>query len=278
LDIQQFISSGIIESYLLGLTSQQENSQVKEFALQYPEVDKAIRDFRAALERYALMHEVAPPPDLKGKVWEAIQQDIPTREETAAEESKIITLTDPVGQQKKGTWVWKFAAAASILLLICSVILNYLTARKYQDALNSYQQLVFSRNDLLMERQVYQSSVARLEKEMQIFHDPSVKPVTMMGVKTHPGMMATVYWNTRSGELYLAVNNLPAPPSQMEYQLWAIVDGKPVSAGVFNRNAALTSLQKLQVAGIAQAFAITLEKEGGSPVPTLSNMYVMGKV
>jgi anti-sigma-K factor RskA len=28
----------------------------------------------------------------------------------------------------------------------------------------------------------------------------------------------------------------------------------------------------------AQAFAVTLEKEGGSPSPTMDQMYVMGKI
>ncbi len=62
----------------------------------------------------------------------------------------------------------------------------------------------------------------------------------------------------------------------MQYQLWAIEDGKPVSAGMYSEDkdsqVALASIPK------AQAFAITLEKEGGSPVPTMENMFVMGGI
>ncbi len=62
----------------------------------------------------------------------------------------------------------------------------------------------------------------------------------------------------------------------MQYQLWAIADGKPVNAGMYTEE----KDSKIALANIpkAQAFAITLEKKGGSPVPTMENMYVMGEI
>jgi anti-sigma-K factor RskA len=64
------------------------------------------------------------------------------------------------------------------------------------------------------------------------------------------------------------------PPGK-QYQLWAIVDGKPVDAGMVGD---CEGLCKMKVINRAEAFAITLEKEGGSSAPTLTAMYVMGKV
>ncbi len=62
----------------------------------------------------------------------------------------------------------------------------------------------------------------------------------------------------------------------MQYQLWAIEDGQPVSAGMYTEDKdsriALANIPK------AQAFAITLEKEGGSKAPTMENMFVMGEI
>jgi len=37
-------------------------------------------------------------------------------------------------------------------------------------------------------------------------------------------------------------------------------------------------IQKMKSFGKAEAFAITLEKEGGSPTPTMTEMYVMAKI
>ncbi|MBN9338222.1 MAG: anti-sigma factor, partial [Chryseobacterium sp.] len=65
-------------------------------------------------------------------------------------------------------------------------------------------------------------------------------------------------------------------PEGMEYQLWAISDGKPVSAGMYSED----KDSKIVLSNIpnAQAFAITLEKRGGSPVPTMENMFVIGNI
>ncbi len=91
--------------------------------------------------------------------------------------------------------------------------------------------------------------------------------------------MATVYWDSRSKDVYLLVNNLPKPASQKQYQLWAIVDGKPVDAGMVDLSGSQDNmLLKMRNIPEAQAFAITLEKEGGSPSPTMEAMYVLGKV
>ena len=64
-------------------------------------------------------------------------------------------------------------------------------------------------------------------------------------------------------------------PSGKQYQLWAIVDGKPVDAGLITDCIGLCKMKRIDR---AQAFAITLEKAGGSPTPTLTEMYVFGKI
>ncbi|RYZ35432.1 MAG: anti-sigma factor [Sphingobacteriales bacterium] len=89
--------------------------------------------------------------------------------------------------------------------------------------------------------------------------------------------MRMVYWDTRSKAVYLAMKNLPPAPKGKQYQLWAIVDGKPVDAGVYALNPQ-EAMQKMKVIPKAEMFAITLEQEGGSATPTMEEMYVAGKV
>ena len=62
---------------------------------------------------------------------------------------------------------------------------------------------------------------------------------------------------------------------EKQYQLWEIVNGKTVDAGMLDN---CTGLCKLKNIPSAQAFAITLENKGGSPTPTMSALYVMGAV
>ena len=108
-------------------------------------------------------------------------------------------------------------------------------------------------------------------------NDPTVKTVPLLGVEKHPDMKAMVYMEEKSKQVYLTLENMPVAPENQQYQLWAIVDGKPVSLGVYDQQAK-EEMQKMAVINAAQAFAITLEKRGGSPTPTMENMYVMGKI
>ena len=71
---------------------------------------------------------------------------------------------------------------------------------------------------------------------------------------------------------------MPAAPTGKQYQLWAIVDGSPVDAGMITTDKGSYSIQKMKSFGKADAFAITLEKTGGSPTPTMSEMVVISEL
>ncbi|MGH2643862.1 MAG: anti-sigma factor domain-containing protein, partial [Chitinophagaceae bacterium] len=144
---------------------------------------------------------------------------------------------------------------------------------------NRYDLLALNQQQLFSQNQTLQTSVEHLQKSMHVLMDPSMKPVLMEGVTTHPGMLATVYWDPQSRHAYLGKTNLPVPPSGKAYQLWAIVNGKPVSMGMYNpaNEKGLVAMENVQQ-GTVQAFAITLEKQEGSPAPTMSQMYVIAKI
>ena len=80
--------------------------------------------------------------------------------------------------------------------------------------------------------------------------------------------------------LHLAPSGLPETPVGMQYQLWAIIDGKPVDAGMILSNSSGDKyhIQKMKSFGKAEAFAITLETQGGNATPTMDKMYVIAKV
>jgi anti-sigma-K factor RskA len=89
--------------------------------------------------------------------------------------------------------------------------------------------------------------------------------------------MAYVYWNESTEEVYLSIQNMRTLAQENQYQLWAIIDGKPVDAGVFDTN--LAGLLKMKAIGNgAAAFAVTVEPRGGKASPTLETMQVVGNV
>ena len=107
--------------------------------------------------------------------------------------------------------------------------------------------------------------------------DTGTQTIVMHTMLPGHAMAATLYWSKSNGNAYVSMDGLPQAPKGMQYQLWVIQGGKPVSMGVLPNDMANTpAMQKvaMQVTD-GQAFAISLEKEGGNPTPT--TVYVLGK-
>ena len=70
--LSDFISSGILEMYVLGDVSPEESQQVENMAAAYPEVAGQIREIEEALEYYALIHAIEPHTTSKSFVMATI--------------------------------------------------------------------------------------------------------------------------------------------------------------------------------------------------------------
>ena len=86
-----------------------------------------------------------------------------------------------------------------------------------------------------------------------------------------PRARASAFLDSQNGRLFLYVENLdPLPPGQT-YQIWLIVDGTPVSAGIFDvqpDGSARLNGEPLPGFEGTVTVAVTVEPEGGVPQPT----------
>ena len=57
---ERFLASGLIEQYVLGLTTPDEAQEVERYARAYPEVQAEIDALRGAIEQYAAQYAVPP--------------------------------------------------------------------------------------------------------------------------------------------------------------------------------------------------------------------------
>ncbi len=69
---------------------------------------------------------------------------------------------------------------------------------------------------------------------------------------------------------------MPKLPNDQQYQLWALIDGKPKDLGVFDAEQEKLIL-KMNNTQKRKLLRITIEKRGGNPSPTLEKMQSMGK-
>jgi len=65
LKTQDFIESGILESYLLGIATEEEQHVVNQMILTHSEVSEYIMRFEKNLQRYFLQNAVPPPTDVR---------------------------------------------------------------------------------------------------------------------------------------------------------------------------------------------------------------------
>ena len=64
-NIQDYIASGILELYVLGVTGKKENEEIEGIALSHVEVREEIENISDAIESYAKQNAVAPDPTIK---------------------------------------------------------------------------------------------------------------------------------------------------------------------------------------------------------------------
>jgi anti-sigma-K factor RskA len=273
-NIQEYISSGIVESYVLGLASHEEQLEFEQLCTTHAELRQAKEAFEISLEQHALHNAVPAPATLKEKIWSDLNLGsaaaVPVN--TKPDSTKMQPLT-PV---RTVSFV-KFLAAASIILLLGSTLLNFYFYSQYKSSAAKLDELIASNQQLADNRNVMETQLKQYETSFEEMKDPDMAVIAMKGLPIAPQSLTTVYWNKQTRDVYLLVNSLPKPAAGKQYQLWAIVNGKPVSAGLLNTDSYATRLVKMKNIPSAQAFAITLEKQGGSESPDLKAMYVMGK-
>ena len=72
MSIDEYIGSGIIETYCLGFTSPEENRQVEAWAAQYPEVQAEIEKVRHSMLSVLQGSDLKPRPSVKAAVMNSI--------------------------------------------------------------------------------------------------------------------------------------------------------------------------------------------------------------
>ncbi len=262
MNTKAYISSGIIESYVLGIATPAERQEFETMCRQYAEVASARDAFEASLEMQLLSDAPAAPVFLRQKIQDSLVhvKAVPVREEKEEETTPVRRLG-----------VWKMIAAASLLITAGTIIWAITSSQKANDLAVSNEQL---QNQLTRSNE----ELAQIRNESEVLHKPNMKMAALKGTPQAPASYATVYWDTTSKDVYLMINNLPQPASGQQYQLWALLDGKPVDLGVFDFDIRRRLLVKMQNVSNAQAFAITLEPRGGSPSPTMEAMMVQGEL
>jgi anti-sigma-K factor RskA len=281
-DSKAYIESGILELYVMGQLSAPEMLEVETRAAVSPEIRKEIDAIEIALEAYALKGAVAPSHDIFAKIEAAIDNEI---SQAAPPIAAAPIQTQPATVQRpmvtKSIRPLQYALAACIALLVVSVIALVSAHSKLNDAHEQIASLRTEKDRIAGTVNVLKLTNSELKTVADMVEDPNWAVVKLAGTKTSPQSKMMVYWNRKSQDVVLDKSRMTLPQNEQskQYQLWAIVAGKPVDLGVFDMQTdSANMLLKMKEIGKAEAFAVTLEKRGGSVSPTMESMVVFAGV
>jgi anti-sigma-K factor RskA len=168
--------------------------------------------------------------------------------------------------------VYKYAFAACLALLVISLAALFNVYNRLQESNN----LVAS---LQTQNQRFTNEVNLKDQQLAVFHDPSYKLLKLQGTAHSPSSALMVIWSPAKKKVMIdmATAKMPVNDKDHQYQLWALVGGKPVDLGVFDANPDSTDMKEMKSIASAEAFAVTLEPRGGSVNPTMDQMMVISK-
>ncbi len=277
INIKEYIASGKIEEYVLGVLPSEQQEEVEKIARQYPEVQKEIALAQASLEVYANGFAKNPPDDLKIRILDELATLSLDEAENKQQSSHLSVSTKQAAHTINAAQSnYRFPLMAASIALIMSLLGNIILYQNWKNTENKLQTALVNNEQFAQRLQVNQTQNQSLDEELALLKNPQTQYVTLSGSEKYPDAKARVYWDKQSKKVFLQIQNLPPPPSGMQYQLWAVYQDRATDAGVFEMRTDNSQLQKMKNISQADMFVVTLEKEGGVPQPE-GEAYSIGK-
>ena len=263
--MEEFINSGILELYIFGVTTEEENREVQEMARQHAEVRAEILSIEKAI--IDLSYSVSP--QLSPEVYHRIRKELIDKHD---DKEGVVQLQPRRSAASYIGW------AAAVVLLGCLGVQYFM-----------YDQEVEQKEAATKERDKYEQLCAstskdneQKEKALRVIRAKNSAIVNLGGQQAAPDSYAKVYMNDAENEFYVDIAGLPPAPEGKVYQVWALMLNPitPTSIGVLDKDKLAGSEGIIKVDNFegVQAFGITLEPAGGSPSPTMEQLYTLGEV
>ncbi len=264
MDIEKYITSGILELYVYGALTEKENAEVYTVLQKYPEIEKEIQE----IEKGLIQLSTAVSPYNPEKMYSLIKDKLNFTDD----ESQVIPINS-----KSTNWTSYIGWAASVVLLVVLGI----QFNKNKDLQQQVVNIQTEKTLLEGKINVVEEDASQTKLLLNVLRNKDFIQIPLEAQKVDPRAYASVYWDKENQTAYIDVAGLPTPPPGKVYQVWSLkLDPlTPTSLGVLekfkedkNKIFALTNINN------SEAFGITLEPEGGSESPTLEQLYTLGTV
>lgn len=244
-DVKAFLESDLLERYLLGDTTDQEELQITHFMATYPEVRKQYNTLQEDLENYARSFAIPAPEDVK---------------------EKLINDFSVKYEVRSFRWYFVAASVAAIVFAASTLMLwNKNTMLMNENEIVS--------NEILSLKEDIVTTNVKLEdikNQFVVLNNPETRKYVIRGNQNARNLQTVAYINPVEKLSLINVISLPELPEEKVYQMWADVNGEMVSLGVLKQSD--NRLLSIPFKENAKSYNITIEPKGGNVQATVENI------
>lgn len=251
--ITTFLSSGLLEKYLIGDTTSVEMEKVESYISKYPEVQNAYTTLQFNLEVVAKSHAVEAPKS----ILDAVLNEL--------DEKPVVSLN--TYKTKYKSW-YKFGVAASVAALLFAGT-SYLFFNQNQKLSKENQVVVDELFDLRGDIEQNNIMLDKVMRQLLKLNNPETAKYIIKGNERAKDLKTVAYINPKEKTSMIDVVSLPQLPEEQCYQIWAELQGKMVSLGILSE--ADRQLKTIPYTEDALGLNITIEPKGGNTIASLEN-------
>jgi hypothetical protein len=251
---EEYISSGILEQFVLGEMPEAEAQEVADMAARYPNVRHELNLIEDTLQGLAESLAIEPPPG----VFDKIKNNIIV---TAKEPSGPAISSAEKKARKLPYWQYGVAATFTLKLIVMALAAGYWinwknTEQKLGDLQERYDRL---------EQSAQQSIRALLD-----ISNPAFQTVVLQN-QAPSGSLALAYWNPETYQIYLDLSQFPPNETDQQYLLEGIAEGDTIRLGTFNVTINASLPQTKHFKGVVRLSDLLISRESadGSTSPPL---------
>ncbi|MEL4307883.1 anti-sigma factor [Joostella sp. CR20] len=245
-EVKIFLESDLLERYLIGETSYEEEVRVEHYLDTYPEVLKEYQTLEDNLAMYAKAHAKQAPKEVKENVLKQIKEEAHTSKKTVP---------------------WYFIAACVTTLLFGATTITLWNQNKllYNENNTVATQIESLKKDIVNTN----SKLENIKSKYAVLNDPETRKYVITGNERAKNLKSVAYINPKERISAINVVSMPELPKDKEFKMWAEVNGEMISLGVLEK--ADRKLMALPFQDNASNYKITIESKGNNDFASIDS-------
>ncbi|WP_341833905.1 hypothetical protein WJU16_12865 [Chitinophaga pollutisoli] len=153
MDIREYIKDGHVESYVLGLSSPEEKSEMRELLREYPELETEFEEVELKFHRLFIEEAVLPPATLRARTLQPLNWADTKEQEPKKPNFTFINMAPNQSDYITVHRVWKWIFITSFLLFKACLFIAIYFYFKYRQVEDRQQEREKIRQEQVLQQQ-----------------------------------------------------------------------------------------------------------------------------